>query len=177
MPLLLASLGCVLVNSIFIFVPSWRHSQLMSFSFNFALTTLHNILLSAVAYLSVIAPPLPERPLRERPLRDWLLWTSLPVSVALATFFTASLVGQTPLIYLLLLALFAVIHEVLAALDYRRVLNYLQSSNQQLALAKDQAQAEVATTEAFLLQLIHDLALPVQGLLTVVNFSAAWHEE
>ncbi len=99
------------------------------------------------------------------------------MAIVLATFFAASLVGRTPFIYLLLLALLAVIHEVLAALDYRRVLNHLQLSNQQLAVAKDRVQAEAATTEAFLIRLIHDLAPPVQGLLTVVNFNAAWREE
>lgn len=176
-PILLASLGCLLVNDLINLVPAWQNSRLVLSGFSFSLTTLHNILLSVVAYRSVVVKQLPEQHPTEKPLRDWLLWTSLPLAVVLATFFAASLAGQTPFILLLPLALFAVMHEALAALDYRRVLNNLQSSNQQLAAAKEQAQAEAATTESFLIRLIHDLAPPVQGLLTVVNFSAAWREE
>lgn len=66
------------------------------------------------------------------PMREWLLWTSFPLGVVLATFLASSLIANVPPIFLVSLGILAIIHEIWAALDYRRVLQNLRSTYSQL---------------------------------------------
>jgi len=150
----------------------------------YPLYTLQSVLLAFAAYRDVTyrKQVLPTTA-QAMSLLEWSLWTFVPLVSVLMAFIATSTFGRVPFSLLAGLLLIVVIHEALAAFDYRRVLHNLQQANSELAQANselskahEQVRATASTMEAFVARIVHDLAPPVQGLLSAVR-DASWRED
>jgi signal transduction histidine kinase len=127
---------------------------------------------------------------RLMPYSEWFAWTRTSRVCLLFVFGTIVLLREVPSGILVSLLVAAIFREVLSTHQEREVLHELQiandqkqeaieelgSVNRQLGAAHEQARSAASTMETFVARIIHDLAPPVQGLLSVVR-DASWRED
>lgn len=186
---------CLLIADTVYMLVSWLPLEgMLPIHLHWPLYTFHSIILAFGAYRDVIySRQERERivmPMTEMPMREWVLWTFAPLAAVLAAFTATSLVGRVPSLLLFGLLGVAIVHEVLAAFDYRRVLQNLRltytqvqqantelaRANSELSKAHEQVRATASTMEAFVARVVHDLAPPVQGLLSVGR-DTSWRKD
>jgi signal transduction histidine kinase len=122
LPLVVLGLLCLFVADALYLILSWAPGGHPSQVAILPLYTLHSILLALAAYRDVThIPTETSNQPSTMPITEWLLWVLVPLVVMIAAFTAASVIGDAPLVLVLVLAVVGIAHEMLAMFDYRRV--------------------------------------------------------
>lgn len=146
LPLILLSLTCLLIADVIYLVLLLIPGAIQFYWMVMPLYTMNNILVAFAAYRDVtsVNPSLSFGESSVMSLREWLFWTFAPLVAVFGAFTATSLVGKVSSVLLFGLLVVAIVHEVLAAFDYRRVLQNLRSTYSQL---QQQAEKEAVMEE------------------------------
>ncbi|HEX6292938.1 MAG TPA: sensor histidine kinase [Herpetosiphonaceae bacterium] len=121
-PYILLCLFPLLLADTFFFTLSWAPWGQDLQAVPMPLYALHSTLLALAAYRdATYKPRKPRSQPSTMPLTEWLLWALFPFVMVLFAFAAATMVGSAPRALVGVLIVAAVVHEVMAVFDYRRV--------------------------------------------------------